>query len=40
MAKIYKEANKNETETTINILYSEKILSILIRLIWKEDFVK
>lgn len=28
MAKIYKEANKNETETTINVLYSEKTLSI------------
>lgn len=28
MAKIYKEANKSETETTINVLYSEKILSI------------
>lgn len=28
MAKIYKEANKCETETTINVLYSEKILSI------------
>ena len=28
MAKIYKEANKFETETTINVLYSEKILSI------------
>ena len=26
--KIYKEANKQETETTINVLYSEKILSI------------
>lgn len=28
MGKIYKEANKSETETTINVLYSEKILSI------------
>lgn len=28
MRKIYKEANKSETETTINVLYSEKILSI------------
>ena len=27
MGKIYKEANKSETETTINVLYSEKILS-------------
>ncbi len=26
--KIYKESNKSETETTINILYQEKILSI------------
>lgn len=26
--KIYKEINKEETETTINVLYSEKILSI------------
>lgn len=26
--KIYKEANKQETETTINVLYSEEILSI------------
>lgn len=26
--KIYKEANKKETETTINVLYSENILSI------------
>lgn len=28
MAKIYKEALKCETETTINVLYNEKILSI------------
>ena len=28
MGKIYKEANKCETETTINVLYSEKIMSI------------
>lgn len=28
MGKIYKESNKCETETTINVLYSEKILSI------------
>ena len=28
MPKKYKEANKCETETTINVLYSEKILSI------------
>ena len=28
MGKVYKEANKSETETTINVLYSEKILSI------------
>ena len=28
MAKIYKEANKSETETTINVLYKEKIISI------------
>lgn len=28
MKKIYKEINKSETETTINVLYSEKILSI------------
>lgn len=28
MSKIYKEINKEETETTINVLYSEKILSI------------
>lgn len=28
MSKLYKELNKTETETTINILYSEKILSI------------
>ncbi len=26
--KKYKEANKSETETTINVLYSENILSI------------
>ena len=26
--RIYKEANKSETETTINVLYSENILSI------------
>lgn len=26
--KIYKEANKSETETTVNVLYSENILSI------------
>ena len=28
MSKIYKEANKCETETTINVLYGEKVLSI------------
>lgn len=28
MNKIYKEINKSETETTINVLYSEKIISI------------
>lgn len=28
MKKIYKEINKSETETTINVLYREKILSI------------
>ena len=27
-SKIYKEANKCETETTVNVLYGEKILSI------------
>lgn len=26
--KIYKQANQSETETTINVLYGEKILSI------------
>lgn len=28
MSKIYKEANKGETETTINILYNENMLSV------------
>lgn len=28
MKKIYKEPNKSETETTINVLYSEKIIVI------------
>lgn len=28
MGKIYKEPNKSETETTINVLYGEKIISI------------
>ncbi len=28
MNKIYKEPNKMETETTINVLYSENMLSI------------
>ena len=28
MSKIYKELNKSETETTINVLYSEKMISI------------
>ena len=28
MKKIYKESNKCETETTVNVLYDEKILSI------------
>lgn len=28
MSKKYKEINKSETETTINVLYSEKLLSI------------
>ena len=26
--KIYKEPNKSETETTINVLYSEQIINI------------
>lgn len=28
MKKIYKESNKSETETTINVLYSENILTV------------
>lgn len=28
MKKIYKVANQSETETTINVLYGEKVLSI------------
>lgn len=28
MNKIYKEPNKTETETTVNVLYSENMLSI------------
>lgn len=28
MGKIYKQINKSETETTINVLYSEKLISI------------
>lgn len=28
MSKNYKEINKSETETTINVLYSEKLISI------------
>lgn len=28
MSKIYKEVTKSETETTINVLYSEKLISI------------
>ena len=28
MENIYKEPNKSETETTINVLYSEQIISI------------
>ncbi len=28
MKKIYKKANISETETTVNVLYGEKILSI------------
>ena len=28
MRKIYKESNKCETETTVNVLYGENILSI------------
>lgn len=28
MEKIYKELNKSETETTINVLYKENMLSI------------
>lgn len=28
MGKIYKEANKSETETTINVLYNEQVISI------------
>ncbi len=26
MSRIYKEANKSETETTINVLYGEKVI--------------
>ena len=32
MEKIYKEPNKAEEETTINILYNEKMLSIYTKL--------
>lgn len=28
MNKIYKEPNKAETETTVNVLYSENMLSL------------
>lgn len=28
MNKIYKKANQSETETTVNVLYGDKILSI------------
>lgn len=28
MSKIYKESNKSETETSINVLYGENMLSI------------
>lgn len=28
MKKIYKEPNKSETETTMNVLYSENMLSV------------
>lgn len=28
MGKIYKEINKSETETTINVLYNEKMISV------------
>ena len=28
MKRIYKEANKSETETTINVLYSEDMLTV------------
>ena len=28
MKKIYNEANKSETETTVNVLYNENMLSI------------
>lgn len=28
MSKIYKEPNKSETETTINVLYAERLISI------------
>ena len=28
MEKIYKEVNKSETETTINVLYNEKMISV------------
>ena len=28
MKKIYKEPNKSETETTINVLYNEKVISL------------
>lgn len=28
MSKIYKEANKSETETTINVLYKEQVIMV------------
>ena len=28
MRRAYKEINKEETETTINVLYNEKIISV------------
>ena len=38
--KIYKKLNKSETETTINVLYKENMLSIYTNLNYKKYMSK
>ena len=40
MRRTYKEINKEETETTINVLYDEKLISIYTNMIERQKQLK